>query len=47
MRVLQLGKFYPPHVGGIESLMFHLTEELNRREVHSDVLCAHKKILGH
>ncbi|MBB5022584.1 glycosyltransferase [Desulfurispira natronophila] len=44
MRILQLGKYYPPDIGGIESLVMHLTEELNRRGIRSDVLCARKKI---
>ena len=40
MRILQIGKFYPPDVGGIESALFDITEELNRREVRCDVLCS-------
>jgi glycosyltransferase involved in cell wall biosynthesis len=40
MRVLQFGKFYPPHIGGIERVMFDLTEGLNARGVRCDVLCS-------
>lgn len=40
MKVLHLGKFYPPDVGGIETVMEGLVEELNRAGVTTDVLCA-------
>jgi len=43
MKVLQLGKFYPPDVGGIESAIYEITEELNRRGVMCDVLCSNSK----
>jgi len=43
MKVLQLGKFYPPHIGGIESVIYEITEELNRRGVKCDVLCSNSK----
>ncbi|GFK95201.1 Mannosylfructose-phosphate synthase [Fundidesulfovibrio magnetotacticus] len=39
MRVLHLGKFYPPVEGGIETVTFQLAEGLTRRGVQSDVLC--------
>lgn len=41
MRVLQLSKFYPPVHGGIESVVFELTEGMNALGLHADVLCAH------
>ena len=41
MKALQISKFYPPVMGGIESVAFELTEGLNRRGVETDVLCAH------
>lgn len=41
MKTLQISKFYPPVMGGIESVAFELTEGLNRQGVESDVLCAH------
>ncbi len=40
MRVLQLSKFYPPVMGGIESVAWELAEGLNRAGVRTDVLCA-------
>lgn len=40
MKVLQLTKFYPPVKGGIESVVFELTEGLNRSGMPTDVLCA-------
>ncbi|MDF2953379.1 MAG: Glycosyltransferase involved in cell wall bisynthesis [Thermodesulfobacterium sp.] len=43
MKVLQLGKFYPPDVGGIESAIYEITEELNRKGVKCDVLCSNSK----
>jgi glycosyltransferase involved in cell wall biosynthesis len=43
MRVLQFGKFYPPHIGGIEKVMFDITEGLNRRGIRCDVLCSNKE----
>ncbi|STR45487.1 glycosyltransferase [Iodobacter fluviatilis] len=42
MKVLQFGKFYPPVIGGIESVMFDLTEGLNTHGVSTDVLCSNK-----
>ena len=41
MKTLQISKFYPPVMGGIESVAFELTEGLNRQGVETDVLCAH------
>ncbi|MFC7419989.1 glycosyltransferase [Iodobacter arcticus] len=40
MKVLQFGKFYPPVVGGIESVMFNVTEGLNINGIKTDVLCS-------
>jgi glycosyltransferase involved in cell wall biosynthesis len=40
MRILQFGKFYPPHIGGIEKVMYDLTEGLNARGIECDVLCS-------
>lgn len=42
IRVLQIGKFYPPHFGGMECFLFDMNEELNKIGVRSDVLCANK-----
>jgi len=43
LRVLQLCKFYPPVVGGIESVAFELTEGLNRQRCKTGVLCANEQ----
>ncbi len=42
MKILQFGKFYPPHIGGIEKVMFNITESLNDRGVPCDVLCSNR-----
>jgi glycosyltransferase involved in cell wall biosynthesis len=42
MKVLQVSKFYPPVMGGIESVAWELTEGLNRAGVATDVLCANQ-----
>lgn len=39
MRVLQFGRYYPPHVGGTENVMQDLTEGLNALGFSCDVLC--------
>lgn len=41
MRILQLTKYYPPQMGGIESATFDITEGLNTAGIPCDVLCAH------
>lgn len=40
LSVLQLGKHYPPDIGGIESVIFNLAEGLNAIGVKCDVLCS-------
>ncbi|WP_457564751.1 glycosyltransferase [Caminibacter sp.] len=40
MTILQLGKFYPPHYGGIQEVIYNLTEGLNKRGIKCDVLCS-------
>lgn len=40
MRVLQVGKFFPPVVGGIESATWELAEGLSRAGIANAVLCA-------
>lgn len=40
MRILHVSKFYPPVMGGIESVAFELTEGMNRLGHQADVLCA-------
>lgn len=43
IRILQLGKFFPPDIGGIESVMFDIVRGLNERKIACDVLCANSK----
>ena len=43
MKVLQFGKFYPPDVGGIETAIYNITEELNKKGIKCDVLCSNSK----
>lgn len=43
MKVLQLSKFYPPHLGGIETVARDLVHGLTARGVEVDVLCANKR----
>lgn len=44
MKVLQVSKFFPPVMGGIESVAWELTEGLNRAGVRTDVLCSHQQL---
>jgi len=43
MKILQFGKFYPPDIGGIETAIYNITEELNKRGIKCDVLCSNSK----
>lgn len=43
MKVLQFGKFYPPDIGGIETVIEDLTLELNKNGIACDVLCSNSK----
>lgn len=43
MKVLHVGKFYPPYFGGIEKVNFDLVEGLNNLGVKADVLCFNEK----
>jgi len=45
VKILQLGKFYPPDVGGIETVMLNLTTELNKNYFQCDVLCSNSENL--
>ncbi|RAX54224.1 hypothetical protein CCY99_04225 [Helicobacter sp. 16-1353] len=44
MRVLQFGKFFPPDLGGIETVIEDLTLGLNKRGISCDVLCSNSKL---
>lgn len=43
MKVLQCGKFYPPHLGGIETVTQNIAEWLNGAGIRCDVLCTNHK----
>lgn len=43
MKVLQFGKFYPPDIGGIETVIEDLTLALNKNGIVCDVLCSNSK----
>ena len=45
MKILQIGKFYYPDIGGIESVLYEITEGINNIDGYRcDVLCANKKL---
>lgn len=41
MKVLHVGKFFSPVVGGMESVLFDLVKGLNNQGIATDVICAH------
>lgn len=43
MKILQFGKFYPPNIGGIETVVYDVTEVLNSQGIQCDVLCSNDK----
>lgn len=43
IRILQLGKFFPPDLGGMESAIYDITLGLNERRIACDVLCSNSK----
>lgn len=42
MKILQLGKHYPFHYGGIEKFYFDLAKELNKQNIECDIFCANE-----
>lgn len=46
MRVLQVSKFYPPVMGGIEAVAWELTEGLRGLGLRTDVLCSDQRLRG-
>ena len=40
MKILHIGKFYPPYFGGIEKVNYDIVEGLNAKGVQTDVLCS-------
>lgn len=42
MRILQLGKFYPIK-GGVEKVMYELTQGLSEQDIDCDMMCAHSE----
>jgi glycosyltransferase involved in cell wall biosynthesis len=43
MKILHIGKYYPPYFGGIEKVNFDLVEGLNQLGVKTDVICFNDK----
>lgn len=43
IRILQLGKFFPPDFGGMETVIYDITLGLNERGIACDALCANSK----
>jgi len=46
MKILHVGKFYPPFFGGIEKVNFDLVEGLNEAGTETDVICFNDKTNG-
>lgn len=44
MKILQLGKFYPPHLGGIETVMQDICDGMNKRGILCDCLVSNKSL---
>lgn len=40
MKILHIGKFYPPYFGGIEKVNYDIVEGLNLKGIQTDVLCS-------
>ena len=46
MKILHIGKYYPPYFGGIEKVNFDLVEGLNEAGTETDVICFNDKTKG-
>lgn len=42
MKIIQIGKFFPPHYGGIESVTYELSHFLGANNIQNDILCFNK-----
>lgn len=40
IKVLHIGKFYPPYFGGIETVNYDIVEGVNKKGIQVDVLCS-------
>ena len=43
MKILQFGRFYPPDMGGIEQVMYEISEGMTEKKYQCDVLCSNTK----
>lgn len=43
MKILHIGKYYPPYLGGMEKVTFDLVKGLNEKGIQTDVLCFNTK----
>ncbi len=43
MKILQFGRFYPPDMGGIQQVMYEISEGITKNGHQCDVLCSNTK----
>lgn len=46
VKVLQLSKYYPPYLGGIETHVFNLTEELEKQSFDVEVIASNSSVFN-